>query len=295
MNKTFVDEKYQKQFEEKGYVLVPVLGAEQIDVLSDVINKHAAQLEGAFHSTHFSSDAEYKKQAHTFIEETVFPCVAPLLTGHIPIFGNFMVKNPDPHVYMQLHADWAYVEEPSMRSIAVWIPLVDTDEHNGCLGVIEGSHKILNAIRGPGIKQSSYLHDKEWVEKYGKLLPMKAGEAIIYDHALLHYSPANKSGKVRPALNLSVVPDAVPLIHYYSASDTDVIEKYELDSADFFIGYESFKSPKGGKKIAEISRQGFETIDAKMVEVYGFGDSVWQRLGKNVKRIFGTQKSYQHE
>lgn len=280
VNKTFINHIYQEQFEEKGYLILPLLDADDIEKLGQLVHQYEERFQGAFHSTHFSSDGQYKKEVQAVVCDTVFPKVAPLLTPHKPVFGNFMIKQPDGETYMQLHADWAYVDESSFRSIAVWAALVDTDENNGCLGIIEGSHQVLNAVRGPGIKQTSCLHDKAWTKKYGKLLPMKAGEVIIYDHGLMHFSPPNKSGKIRPAFNLSIVPEQAPMLHYYSASDTDIIEKYTVDNEDFFITYPGFQRPVLGKKVGEINRENFETIDARVSDKYGFGKPFWWYMKK---------------
>ena len=40
--------------------------------------------------------------------------------------------------------DSAYFEEPDTRRLLVtcWVPLMDTDAHNGGMGVMEGSHRL---------------------------------------------------------------------------------------------------------------------------------------------------------
>lgn len=81
----------------------------------------------------------------------------------------------------------------------------------------------------------------------GKLLPVKSGEAVIYNHRLLHYSMPNNSNKVRPAINLSMVPQNTAMIHYTVPEGTEGVHRYEIEDNDFFIYYDNFQVPERGK------------------------------------------------
>jgi ectoine hydroxylase-related dioxygenase (phytanoyl-CoA dioxygenase family) len=266
MYPAFLDSTLQKDFERKGYVLFPsLLDAKKVETLLSLFQKYQNEFSGPFHTSHFSTDISYKKQVHDTIAAEVFPIIAPNLNGFVPLFGNFMIKNPDKHVAMDLHADWTYVDEGKFRSAAIWVPLIDTNEENGCLGVIEGSHQVTNGIRGPLIRQSSRQHEGEWEKRYGKLLPMRAGDAIVYDHALLHYSPANKTIQPRPAINLSMAPSAAaPWIHYCQPEGTDEIDVYSVSDIDFYIRYTHFQRPEIGHSVRKQSPSEVKYIDDRM-------------------------------
>lgn len=264
MTSVFKKEFYQNEIHEKGFVQIPLLSEFDVKELLLFFEQQNANIKEPFHTSHFSTNKNYKQATHDIICKTVFPALEPLLNNFIPIFGNFMVKQAEPTIFMPLHADWTYVDENKYRSIAIWIPLVDTDEENGCLGVIEGSHRIMNKIRGPRIQQSSYTHDKEWVKKTGRLLPVKAGCAVIYDHALLHYSPPNRSGKIRPALNLSLVPKEAEVIHYCIPEGGNEIELYKVENPQFYIHYSNFQRPETGKLIEKLPTSIVAFIDEKI-------------------------------
>ena len=263
---TFHDPKLQKDFDDKGYtILRGFLDPIGIEMLLTLFSNFSNEFSGPFHTSHFSSNTAYKQKVHDTISEVIFPKAAEYLNDFQPLFGNFMIKSPDPEVAMDLHADWAYVDEHKVRSAAIWVPLIDVNAQNGCLGIIEGSHKITNAIRGPGIRQSGRIHDNEWASRYGKLIPMKAGDAIIYDHALLHYSPPNKTDKIRPALNFSLKPaSAKPWIHYFQLEGSDEIELYSVEDPAFYIRYEHFQRPQTGQFIKKFSSKEIEYIDDRM-------------------------------
>jgi hypothetical protein len=262
MSTAFIDSSLQK----KGYVLLPgLLSRVDVTALLKLYVRFEDQYSGPFHTTHFSTDKTYKREVHNAITDIVFPLAAGYLSDFKPLFGNFMIKNPDPSVAMFMHADWAYVDEERFRSVAIWIPLIDVDETNGCLGIIEGSHKVTNPIRGPQIRQSSQQHELEWERRYGRLLPMKAGDAIIYDHGLLHYSHPNKTDKPRPALNFSLAPSAAtPLLHYCGFEGSDQIDMYSVSDPDFYIHYTHFQHPETGQLLKKIPVSTVKYIDDRM-------------------------------
>ncbi len=269
MAPVFKNPLIQQSFSEPGYITLPLLDETDIEKLLQHFNRHSGQYQTPFHTSHFSTDKHYKREVHDAITEIVFPKVEPLLADYRPAFANFMIKNPGSDYFMPLHADWAYVDENLFRSVAVWIPLVDTTEENGCLGVIEGSHKVMNIIRGPRIQQSSYEHDKDWVKRWGKLLPMKAGEAVIYDHALLHYSPPNRTASIRPAINLSIVPKAAEIIHFCIPEGAAEIEVYRVDDCSFYMNYDNFKRPESNSLIRTLPANSVEWIDSRMEKFGG--------------------------
>jgi hypothetical protein len=156
-----------------------------------------------------------------------------------------------------MHADWTYVNEDANTSISVWVPLTDTTIENGCLGVIPFSQHLSHRIRGPRILQWEYPCNELLIEKMGKLLPIKAGQAVIYNHRLLHFSPPNNTGETRLAVNLSLVPEGVQVIHYTVPEGQEKIHKFEVDGFDFFIQYDNFQMPEKGKLV--------ETIDISSV------------------------------
>lgn len=264
MKSVFNSGERQREFSEKGYIALPLLTQDDLNKLLELFNRHREQYQSPFHTSHFSTDKQYKQEVHEAIAAIVFPRIKPLLKNYRAVFGNFMIKNPNSDYFMPLHADWTYVDESRFRSVAVWVPLVDTDETNGCLGIIEGSHRVTNSIRGPRIRQSSYDNDMEWVKRFGKLLPVKAGHAIVYDHGLLHYSPPNKTNVARPALNLSIVPQEADVLHYCIPEGADAIETYDVKDDSFFIFYDNYQRPETSACIKTLPASSVPWIDERM-------------------------------
>jgi len=70
---------------------------------------------------------------------------------------------------------------------------------------------------------------------------MKAGEGLLYDHALWHSSPINQSDQLRLAIVMGVIPQGVPMKYYYQNGDH--IEEYDANPVFFFE-----QNPENGPK-----------------------------------------------
>ncbi|MBL7799999.1 MAG: phytanoyl-CoA dioxygenase family protein [Chitinophagales bacterium] len=269
MNEIFKNKDWQKQFSRYGYVIIPsILNPSEIKQIRDTYSKFSNEITQSFHTSHFSINVNYKKTIQEKIIEIVYPNLLPLLNNYVPVFANMMVKSADTNNFLQMHADWTYVDETKFRSISAWIPLVDTNKQNGCFGVIDESHVFTNLIRGPRIQQNNFKRDRVWVKKYGKLICLKAGDAIIFDHALLHFSLANFSGVVRPAINMSMVPKDVEVVHYCVPTGANEIEKYIVDDLNFYLEYDNWERPRIGKPVEYLPIETIKYIDYHL-ENYG--------------------------
>ena len=264
MRSIFKDPDLQKEFERKGFVEMPALDSNDIRELHEIFLRHEKEYAQPFHTSHFSTEINYKTEINDAIFRIVFDRIAPILENCKPIFGNLMIKHGMNDYAMPLHADWTYVNEDEFRSISAWIPLIDTNEENGCLGVIEGSHRVSEKIRGPNIQQNSYTKDKDWVKKYGNLLPTKAGHAILFDHALMHYSPPNTVDGTRPALNLSIVPAEADIFHYCIPEGSQEIEVYRVDGTEFYLKYSHYQRPETSSLIRRQPADSVKWVDKKM-------------------------------
>jgi ectoine hydroxylase-related dioxygenase (phytanoyl-CoA dioxygenase family) len=108
--------------------------------------------------------------------------------------------------------------------------------------VIEGSHLLSKALRGPSLSIS--FEDIDLVP-FLKTIPLKAGEAIIFNHSLLHASHSNLSNEERVAVTFGLTHKEAQLLMYYSKKDT--VEKWEMPD-NMFIEYPKIRfAPNIGK------------------------------------------------
>ena len=134
-----------------------------------------------------------------------------LLGQEITAHGDYWVRPnmaTDPATKLEWHQDSHYYGggTAGFQVPTVWIPLVDVDEHNGCLQVLPGSHR-------QGRVAARHAESGQWtpaeeVERYGqpRSVPMKSGDVLIFSHLTLHASGENSTDLVRWSIDLRYSP-----------------------------------------------------------------------------------------
>jgi len=264
MKPVFSDPENERKISEQGFIVLDMLTIEEIETFRQFyFSTRPASIGEEFHSTHYLDSPAYKKAVYDYSEELFRAKFSELFIGYHQVFSNFMVKPPGANSRMPLHADWTYVDEEKFRSVAVWCPLVDTDDLNGKLGIIPFSHTWLTNKRGPNILSPFHQHNEYIIEHKGELLDVKAGQAVIYDLRLLHYSPPNMSGAERPAINIVLTPEEAELHHYCKFGEE--IYHYRPENEVFYFDYTHFQKPRSSDPV-EIYRDPEILVDKKAIE-----------------------------
>ncbi|HMU98235.1 MAG TPA: phytanoyl-CoA dioxygenase family protein [Chitinophagales bacterium] len=289
MEPLFSNEAHQQFFEQNGYIKLPALEQTEIKTLIDFLYNSGIKKENDF-GFYVGMDHEDKtlvaKMMHT-IEAVAMPKIAPYLCNYQLITASYVLKDPNPKGVVPPHQDWSFVEDENRHcSVTCWIALVDTDMENGCLGVIKGSNKFFNSVRpSPSPQVPSPLAKHMFsMFPYFQLLPMKAGEALIFDNRTFHASPPNITNNARLAIGLSFTQKNAELRHYYLKPGTkDRLLKYKVDPI-FFMKYDN----------GTLSKM----YDAgKLIEGYELMEEIpykWQDLSKKEMKDMILSAGNQH-
>jgi hypothetical protein len=259
-----IDTEKNSALATRGYVIVDFLSAETVQSISDFYSANPNNFPNAFHATHFNTDVSYKGKVQHFLFESLDENFRQQFISLKPVFANFMVKEGGGNNVMPLHADWTYVDENICSSYSVWIPLVDTNINNGCIGVIPYSHLLSHAVRGPGFLQWKHPAEITLINELGELLPMKRGQALIYNHRTMHYSLPNNSSTVRPSINISLVPKGEKIIHYAVPQGETEVLKFEVTDTNFFLDYDNFQMPRHGTVVERIKVENIPLINERL-------------------------------
>lgn len=98
----------------------------------------------------------------------------------------------------EAHQDYAYwpVAEPDM--VTAWVPLVDVDETNGCMGYVPGTQNVarefVDIFTNPGAGRAFAARHGE-----AKFIPAKPGDVIFHAAKTVHMAKPNRSTAVRAA------------------------------------------------------------------------------------------------
>jgi hypothetical protein len=215
VRRVFVDAEQERQFRRDGIVIARLLDEAEARALLDAYWSRASALDRyGFHASMFSRDLEYRRAVDADVKQALAARALRLLSDYRAVVGNYVVKEQGrDDSQVPVHQDWSFVPEPEMHSINVWCPLIDTTVENGRLQVFRGSHELFPILRGPFFP-SPYVDLAPFIERHCLTeLPLRAGEAAIYSHALVHASPPNRSAQPRVAANLTLVPREAELFH----------------------------------------------------------------------------------
>ena len=126
---------------------------------------------------------------------------------------------------LDVHRDWTLTLDPNAASYTVWCPLVDVDEASGGLALVPGTHRVPH-ICGPQLQ--GYWGGNEGPLRAASVTPrLRAGEAVVFDNRLLHWSHANPGGEDRPVATMSIIPaesESALFIGNWRTGEIDVVD-----------------------------------------------------------------------
>lgn len=234
----------------EGYVVVPFLTEAEVAALKDFYYSHHSREQEGMYATAHVPDVPFRMRMNDYIKEQFNRAIEAYFVNSNPLGGSYIAKGKGTHGVLRPHQDWNIVDEDHYRSFNVWVPLVDLTDDNGVICIVPGSHTWQKTYRSANIP--SVYQDRE--EKFWRdmqRLYMRAGEALIYDHRLIHASGSNTTDEIRLACVYGVIPQGAQM-YYYHQKDADTIEIYH-SNPEFFLYNNIFDGPKGLALAGEIS------------------------------------------
>lgn len=227
--------------EDQGYAnLGPLLGPEEVRACREAFDEAVERLDRPIGDAWFPTILLPEGDVRDFLTAALGRQVSPHLDDIFDLSEvelirlDLSVKPPSPDSELGPHQDFSLIDERRWRSLYLWIPLEDTDEHNGTLHVVPGSHRFTNAIRSQHVPA---VFDEVLPEVHDAAvrLDCRAGDLVLMVSGVVHFSPPNRADRVRLAAHGIVKPTAAPLVFYYADESTpaDKVECYELDLATY--------------------------------------------------------------
>jgi hypothetical protein len=236
-----LDEAGDRQVVERGYTTIDLLPADEAGALrSDLerlkleVSFEAPEGEGwrlKHHASFMDADQEYRRGSLLAIERYIAPRIAQIMPSMTFATGSFHVKTPGSGL-VGLHRDWTLTETLGAVAYNLWCPLVDVDEDNGALRVVAGSHRVTEQLATATVKPyySGYI---DALQAMADTVPLKAGQAVVYDSRLLHWSAENRSSGIRPAVGVGCAPTGSKPVFYKPDGDQGDFLKYDMRDGGF--------------------------------------------------------------
>lgn len=219
-----------------GYCTVPLLDADQVGEIRAYFDDLGVDPE----TPRFVSAVHLDRELAIEVDRWLAAKLGPLLEGILgsdlePFLSAFFAKGARHGDRMTYHQDWSYTDERHHRSVLSWIPLVDVGADNGAMHVVPGSHRWSDGIRPSNIDAAPPTDPHlDAFERRAVLVEMRAGEALIYDPAIVHGTPPNATAETRPVAGLAMVPCDADLVHY-QADDDGNVEGLRVPRGSFYM------------------------------------------------------------
>ena len=205
--------RQRREYDELGYTLVPgVFRADELAALDDEIERLQVGVvaekgydDGWILRLGLRSEATREVCADARLLSLVEGIVQP----GIAIYSAKLVpKLPHDDAVCHWHQDDAYYSEisQSRTRMSVWVPLHDSDEENGCLWVVPGSHAW--GLQPWEQKESGYctkglIAPEDFDFSRAVSVPARAGDVVLFSALLWHSSQGNRSDRLRRAFIVS--------------------------------------------------------------------------------------------
>src|SRR5919199_1350558 len=168
-------------------ILVRVAGTEHDENHVWKAVAQQAVLKG-FHNVQYHDAAFTRMVAHPRLVEVLTQLIGPNVQLH---HTKMLVKPPEQGAPFPMHQDYPYFPHERHTVLAASVHLDDTDEENGCLHLIPGSHKL-----GP-LAALGESHTVDYPLESGTPLSAAAGDVLFFNYLTIHGSGVNRSDRVR--------------------------------------------------------------------------------------------------
>lgn len=313
MRNVFIDDQLESTFQQDGYVRLPFLNNDEVEELKALFFQTLPESGGQITSGELDGDSshqitydftfidrnhEYKRRVFELITERFLPKMDGILDNYKPIIANFIRKKAQEGE-VPLHQNWAFADEMKCSTVSIWCPLVDSSKANGTLEVVPGSHKRVGKYRGPMVPWELEGIKQEIIDHYLVPLETKAGDCVILDDSIVHYSALNTTDDLRLAIQLICIPKDEQAIHYHfntTNNSKPQIDVLQVDE-EFFFQFNPWKFPSGVKKIGQknyrqmaLTRNDFDQImRSPRFDSEHYGNPT-NNFFSNIIKMFTSQK-----
>jgi len=241
-NNIFLNTQYELALQQTGFILAGNIGRKTLKRLIAIYKqKHffLKQQSGIFSSL-YSDDVHYRKDLHSALQQELQPIYDTIFKDYKSI-GNYVItKFPGPQSTFDIHQDTTILDENSYTPLNVWIPLQDTDISNGCLSMVSKSHLFAAPYRGASFA-GQFAHLSQEIMPYLLPVKMKAGDILVFDNRILHYSAENTSHKPRVTVMSGIQHQDAAILTCYRKDSSAPIEVFQQPE-NYLYNYTGFRT-----------------------------------------------------
>ena len=191
-------------YKDKGYIspvnaLTSSEAKEIRDEIEKIENKWPGALEGINRNYIHLISPIFNKIC---LNKNILDAVQSIIGKNILICGTTLfIKNPNEKGFVSYHQDAKYIGLEPNNWVTVWLAVTDTNEHNGCMRMLPGSHKENLKSHEQKFDDNNLLTRGQTIKgvPLNKTEPviLKAGQVSLHHPLVVHGSGLNKSNDRR--------------------------------------------------------------------------------------------------
>lgn len=202
---------------ERGWAVVPLLDGDEVARLRVAYGREHGWDGTGFEPDPGNPDFEYRARVARVVSEVVDRHIERCFDRFIPFLRGYYCKWPGEGS-TALHWDWSCVDErEGHRAYQVWIALQDVDDYGGGMAVLSRSHLVDLRPRGTDLSIPLSPEMDRRADELGRSVvrvPLRAGEALVFDMGLVHVSSPNRATIPRLAAVTSLRPAEAGLVYF---------------------------------------------------------------------------------
>jgi non-heme Fe2+,alpha-ketoglutarate-dependent halogenase len=182
----------------------------QFDQLEALVGREKAEI--GLLDRHFDQPFIWELATHPVILDCVESLIGP---DFLILASHFFCKYGQGEKFVAWHQDATYWGLEPPNALTVWFAIDDSDQENGCMRVLPGTHSEGIREHGKSDQKGNLLSINQEVpvtpeeESRAADLILRAGEVSFHDGAIIHGSLPNRSTRRRCGLTLRYVPTSV--------------------------------------------------------------------------------------
>ena len=192
--------KQINQYNEDGYVApIDVLSTSEAQEIRDEIEiiekKWPNELDGLGRNYVHLISPIFDKVSHN---SKILDAVESIIGKNILVCGTTLfIKNPYEKGFVSFHQDAKYIGLEPHNWVTAWIAVTDSNEENGCMRMLKGSHKEELKHHDQKFDDNNLLTRGQTIENVSldktKPVVLKAGQMSLHHPKVVHGSGLNKS------------------------------------------------------------------------------------------------------
>ncbi len=264
----FLCKEYQTFFDRNGYIVLPFVEPSDIDKLlislkkNDINNRRFLghqdnyQHKHDMHGTFWDTDKIYRNEIYDIITCFFSNAQKRYLESYKFVQANVFIKYPNSG-YIAPHQNLTIVDENLYSSISFWCPSINTNDTNGGMFIVPGSHKKFVSHRAANLPWPLFDYFNNYDNDLWLKLNVKKGELLIIDDSIIHITSLNKSCDERWAFHAILIPEeATPFIcEADSDKSTILVKKIPEGFLQQYMPGKDYSNLFTAKKLKIISKK----------------------------------------